>query len=369
MKIRCEKTDLVNGVQVVQRAVSTKNTLPILGGILLETKSNSDLIFKATDLEMGIKCAVSAEIIKPGSVVLPSKYFSELVRKLPDIPITLESDHHAVNIKYGESQIIINGFDPEEFPVLPSISSGNSFTMPGNLFKNMIRQVSIAVSRDESRPVFTGILTEISENKIRFVSTDTHRLAYKTEQLETNSQTRADIIPGKTLVEVSRLTGENEPLTISFDKNQVLFQISNVSLVSRLIEGPFPDYKQVIPKKYSTHVRVETKSFLQVVERASLLSTEDGTKKTNVVKISFSDNNLIINLNSPDVGRLREKIPAYIEGEDLEIAFNSKYLLDVLKVIDDEEIYMELSGSLSPGIIKPVTKENYCYLILPVRTV
>ncbi|WP_366923435.1 DNA polymerase III subunit beta [Metallumcola ferriviriculae] len=369
MKFQCDKSNLVQGVQIVQRAVSTKNTMPILGGILLETTDNDEIVLKATDLEMGIKCSIKADIIEPGSIVLPSKYFSELVRKLPDLPITFETNQNAANIIYGDSQVVINGFDPEEFPILPSLSDTDAVNVPGDLLKHMIRQVSVAVSKDESRPVFTGILTEINENQLRLVSTDTHRLSCRTGVLEKGLSSRLEIIPGKTLTEVSRLINDEESITISFDKNQVLFKIDNISLISRLIEGQFPDYKQVIPKEYSTKVRLETKTFLQVVERASLLAGDEGGNKANVIKISFSENSLIINMNSPDVGKLHEKVPAYIEGEEIKIAFNSKYLIDVLKVVDDEEVYLELSGTLSPGIIKPVTKDNYLYLILPIRTV
>lgn len=368
MKIICTKSDLVYGVHTVQRAVSTKNTMPILDGILIEA-NNDKIIFKATNLEIGIICSINAETIETGSIVLPSRYFGELVKKLPDIPIHIETnENHTANITYGESSTSINGYDPEEFPVLPHISSNKLIKIPGDLFKNMVKQVVIAISRDEARPIFTGILTDIGTNGVKLIGTDTHRLAYRSNTIQTKLEMK-EIIPGKTLAEVSKLIENEEPVSISFDQNQVLFQTENISIISRIINGQFPDYNQVIPSNYTTNVRIDTKAFLQALERASLLVRENSQDKANVIKLSISGNHLTINSNAPDVGKLHEKIPAFIEGEDIKISFNSRYLLDVLKVIEDEEIYLQLTGSLSPGIIKPVNQDNYLHLILPIRTV
>lgn len=368
MKIQSDKSNLAYGVQMVQRAVSTKNTMPILEGILLEAQNNQ-ITFKATNLELGIICSVSAQVLEPGSIVLPAKYFGELVKRLPDISIIIETNaNHSATITYGESTITISGYDSEEFPVLPEITNKQTINLPADLFKNMVKQVSIAISKDEARPIFNGILTEISNNGLKLVATDTHRLAYRSNTFKTKLQLK-EIIPGKTLVEVSKLLDPNNPVSICFDQNQVLFQTTNVSIISRIIEGQFPDYTQVIPSSYSTNIRLETRAFLNSLERASLLVRDSAQDKANVIKISTSGNYLIINSNAPDVGKIHEKIPAHIEGEEIKISFNSRYLIDALKVIEDEEVYLQLTGSLSPGVIKPVSQDNYLYLILPIRTV
>lgn len=369
MRFSSTKDNLSYGVQVVQRAVSTKNPLPILSGIMIKTK-DGHLHFTATDLEMGIECSVPVSVIEDGGVVLPAKYFSEIVRKLPDIKIDIDVNRENNNtlIKYGKSEFNLLGMSPDDFPILPSIDSETTLVIKQDLFKNMIKQVGFAVSTDDNRPVFTGILMEIEESEIKLVATDTHRLAFRkgtTENKETELS-KTVIIPGKTLNELNRImSGESEDLKISFGENQVVFEMTGVKLISRLIEGQFPNYKQVIPQGCKTKIKIQTKEFLESTERASLLAKEG----SNVVKVSVKDGNMVINSNSPEIGKIEEQMAVEMEGEEAQIAFNSKYLIDVLKNIEAEEILLELTGSLSPGIIKPAEGENYLYLILPIRIV
>lgn len=369
MKISATKDNLAYGVQVVQRAVSSKNPLPILSGILLKA-GNGNLTFTATDLEMGIECIVPVSVGQEGGVVLPARYFGEIVRKLPDLKIDVEvnRENYSTQIEYGHSEFNLLGLSPEDFPILPTIDSDSTLTIKQDLFKNMIKQVSFATSADDNRPIFTGILMEVEDSEVKLVATDTHRLAYRTSMLESGQteNVKSVIIPGKTLNELNRImTGDAENLKIAFGENQVVFEMPGVRLISRLIEGQFPNYKQVIPQGCKTKIKVKTRDLLEASERASLLAKEGA----NVIKLTVSEGNMMINSNSPEIGKIEEQLAVEMEGEETQIAFNSKYLIDVLKVIDAEEILLELTGSLSPGIIKPVEGDNYIYLILPIRVV
>lgn len=369
MKIICSKENLLYGVQTVQKAVSNKNPLPILSGIHLKTQGNN-LIFTATDLEIGIECIIPVTVLEEGSVVIPAKYIIEIARKLPDtkIEILVNNENNLTTIKYGQSEFNIVGSNGDEFPVLPDIESDFNYALSIDLFKNMIRQVVFATSVDDNRPIFTGALLDIEDDNIVLVATDTHRLAFRKGKInfEENNNQVSVVIPGRTLNEISKLANSSdEKIFITITENQILFKLTDVCLVSRLIDGNYPNYKQVIPNDFTTKLRVKTRELLEAVERASLLAKEG----SNIVKINIEENKLIINLNSPDVGRIHEEISIYNQGENNLIAFNSKYIIDVLKVIDAEEIYIEMSGSLSPGVITPVDNENYLYLILPVRTV
>lgn len=367
MKLFAAKEHLLQGVNTVQRAVSSKSPLPILSGILLTTKDNL-LKFTATDLEMGIECTVPVTVEKPGSVVVPARYFSEVVRRLPDSRIEIETnlESQQITLRYGQSEITINGFSAEDFPVLPQIDGDNSITINASALRNMVKKVAFATSSETSRPIFTGVLLEIHGEELIMVATDTHRLAFNKGKAAVAAGTRdlSVIIPSRTVNEISKITGDDTQIRLSFSENQVLFEADNVCLISRLISGQFPNYSQVIPQGFATQVRVKTKDFLESVERAALLTKEG----SNVIKISIEEMNMTLTSNSPEVGRIFEQLPIFAEGEKTEISFNSRYLQDVLKVSDEEEICLELSGALSPGIIKPTDNQNYIYLILPIRT-
>ncbi|KGK89419.1 DNA polymerase III subunit beta [Desulfosporosinus sp. HMP52] len=366
MKIFCSKDGLLSGVNAVQRAVSNKNPLPVLQGILIQAE-NQSLQFAATDLEMGIRCDVPAQIIEEGTMVVPAKLFTEVVRKLPDTTITLEERNQKIIISYYQSEIVLNGYDPEEFPLLPDLIEPLSFTLPTVIFKNMIRQTIFSCAAEENRPVFNGILLQIEGSNIRLVATDTHRLAYVISEITNTGDSRfSGIIPSKTLSEIYRLLrDEDEVLTISHSNNQVVFQFGTIFLISRLIEGQFPNYKQVIPQACETKVYLSVREFLDAVERASLLSRDKSS--ANIVRINVVDNELRIDQTS-ELGKISEQIGIEMDGKEVRIAFNAKFLIDALKVIDSEQILFELSGPFSPGVMRPIDNPNYIYLVLPVRT-
>lgn len=373
MKILANQDELLAGLQTVQRAISSKSTLPILSGIYLAAE-NDILRLRATDLEIGIECTIPVQVIEEGATVLPAKYFVEIVKRLPDLVITVETDENSnlVTITYGSSQVQLNTFDAREFPLLPEITGQHTFKINCDLLVNAIKHVSIAASTDPTRPIFTGILMEVEAgNTINFVATDTHRLAYRQLKLTgpaNPEQNFAVIIPSRSLNELSRIfRPEDNLLEVRVANNQVMFKADSIMLVSRLIEGQFPNYQQVIPQEYSSRVRILSKGFCDSLERAALLSRDDLKTRSNVIKLDIQGNNLTITSKSAEIGNIHEEIQVYLEGEEAEIAFNARYLIDILRVIDQEEIFLDLTGSLSPGIIRPADSNDTLFLVLPIR--
>ncbi|GAB6179178.1 DNA polymerase III subunit beta [Desulfotomaculum defluvii] len=364
MKIICTRQNLIQGVTTAQRAVSTKNPMPILSGILLVAKDNR-LELQATDLEMGIQCFVPCTTQEEGSIVLPAKYLSEIVRRLPDSPIQIERNQDTnVIIRYGQSEITINGFDAEEYPIFPKLQSNNSLTISEEKLKEYLRQILFATSPDENRPVFTGVLMEILEGNLRLVATDTHRLAMRQIESPSVKDDINIIIPGKTLNELTRVIGAaDRQVTISIGENQITFGMEDTTLISRLIEGQFPNYRQVIPQGYKTRVRVKTKDLIEAAERASLLARVG----TQIIRLNIEEEKLVITANT-EVGRIHEEVPVYLQGDTIQIAFNAVYLTDALRAISCDNIYFDMSGPLSPGILRPVESDDYISLVLPVRT-
>ncbi|WP_407306032.1 DNA polymerase III subunit beta [Desulfosporosinus sp. SB140] len=365
MKIFCSKDSLLSGVNAVQRAVSSKNTLPVLSGILISAEQQC-LRFAATDLELGIRCEVPAQVEEEGVIVVPAKLFAEVVRKLPDTTITIKEQDGSITIYYYQSEITLRGYDPEEYPLLPDLIEPVSFSIPTVVFKNMIRQTIFSCAVEENRPVFNGTLLQIEGSNLRLVATDTHRLAYSISEIENPEDASfSGIIPAKTLSEIYRLLrDEDEYLLISFNKTQVVFQFGLIFLVSRLIEGMFPNYKQVIPQTCETKINLSVRNFLEAVERASLLSHDKSG--ANIIRIKVESTQLRID-QTTELGKISEQVEISTQGKDVMIAFNAKFLIDALKVIDSDQIMFELSGPYSPGVMRPLDNPNYLYLVLPVR--
>ena len=364
MRIICSKDNLLLGVNTVQRAVATKNTMPILQGIKLKTEGSS-LWFEATDLEIGIRCNIPMEVQEGGEVVLPAKLFSEFVRKLPDTDIILESIDNNVNIHYDKSNFVINGYDPEEFPEITEFTSGDVIEIPATIFKKMIRQTIFACAVEETRPVFTGILVHVEKENISLVSTDSHRLAHSKAMISDNDKEFKGIIPSKTMQELLRLLEDDEILTVQYNSSKIIFKFGACQILTRLIDGQFPSYKQVIPQSCNTKLLINCKNFLDTVERASLLS-RDNYLKINNVRFNIEDSILNVNQYS-EMGKISEQIEIEQEGDNGSIYFNAKYVIDVLKIIDTENIILEASGPYSPCVFRPENEEDYLYLLLPLR--
>lgn len=365
MKFKCLRENLSYGLQNVQRAIGVKKTIPILEGILIKTENNH-LVITATDLELGIETKIPAEILEEGEIVIPSGKFIELIKKLPNINIDLYKDNNNLKIKYLNSEIEIKGFNTDEFPLLPEITDKFNFTIKAKNLNSLIKKTIFASSPDESRPVFNGALLNISDNKIKMVTTDSHRLSINILKINHDSNDINIIIPRKTLNEILKIfKDEEEIIKIYGNDNQVCFQNSDTKIISRIIDGNFPKFDQVIPKNFQTTMKLNKKDFMETIERASLFV--DSIDNLAIVKLIIKESNVNISSKS-ETGYLDENLNAFIDGDELEITFNSRYLIEALKVIDDKDIEFKFSGNLSPAIITE-NSDNYIYLVLPLRTV
>ncbi|WP_127530042.1 DNA polymerase III subunit beta [Paenibacillus kobensis] len=378
MKLSITKNELNDAIQQVAKAASARPAIPILGGIKFEV-THQGVTLTASDTDISIQSfipvesgnSIIAKVDKPGSVVLPSKFIVEIVKKLPSDDVEIEVGEHFITmIRSGSTDIQMVGLDPEEFPVLPSIEESDVLQIPGDLLKSLIRQTIFAASTSEQTPVLTGALVNLSNSDLRFVATDRHRLANRSAHVDSHPDLRFSnvVISAKTLNELSRLIPDASALVdMVVADNQALFKIGNVLFYSRLLDGTYPDTSKIIPQSYKTELVVDTKKLTDAIDRAYLMSREE---KTNIVRLVTLDNGGIeISSSSSDLGRVTEQLEAFkMEGDALRIAFNSKYMLDVLKVIDSEQLTIQFTGAMSPIIIRPADHPHSTYIILPYRT-
>ncbi|AZR74304.1 DNA polymerase III subunit beta [Anoxybacter fermentans] len=368
MKFIVSQKEFLEGLQTVQRAVSNKNTLPILSGVLIKAE-DTQLKLVATDLEIGIECYINAKIITKGELVLPASHLSSIVRELPsmDVEVSCNLETKSAEIICGNSRFNINGFPADDFPILPKLEEGVQLTICQPLFKEVIEQVKIATSTDETQPFLNGALLKITGNELIMASTNSYRLAHRMIQLENGIDGQVEvIIPNKTLDEMVRILGDDEDssIRIQITDNQILFEIENIIIISRLIEGRFPNYEPVIPKNSNTFIRVNRKELLQAAKRVSLIAISN----SNIIKATIDNGVTILESTNSEIGHAQEKLLVNMEGPGIEISFNSVYLMDGLKVINSDEVKLCFGGKLSPLILKPVDETNYIYVISPIRS-
>src|SRR5690554_199489 len=362
MKFKVEQKDLARHITIAQRGISTRSTLQILDGILIQANDNG-LKLTATDLEISIETFIEASVEEKGKIVLNSRIFGDIVKKLPDDTISFHVKDNHVHIKCQNAEFNIIGNSGEDYPDLPIIMEENQFTISKDLLKSAIRQTVFATTQDETRPSLTGVLLEISNKEISFVSLDGYRLALRKMPTQSDIDEKI-IIPGRSLNELNKiLEDKEEDLTISISQGQAIFNLGDTIMYSKLLEGQFFNYKDIMRSDHKTKVVVNRRSLQNGLERASLLAKEE---KANLVKISVSNGDLIIKSNS-EMGDVYEEIRANQQGDDLNIAFNSRYILEGIKIMDNEEIVMNFVGSLNPCIINGVDDDTYTYLVLPVR--
>ena len=368
MKFVCEKDKILKALNSVIKAVATKTTMPILEGILIQTNDN-EIKFTTYDLEIGIEYIMEADVKEQGSTVVNAIMFSEIVRKLPDseINITLNESNLLV-IECEGSLYKLATMNPEEFPELPKITIENSITIEQNTLKNMIRKTIFAVSIEENRPIFTGCLFQVIENKLNVVAVDGFRLAWNSTTLTNKTNDFSAVIPGKTLNEVNKIILDSfELVKIGVSKNQALFEMDNCKIVTRLLDGEFLNYNNVIPENWETRIRINKSNLQDCFERISLISASSAEKeKKYPVKVLVDIGKITISCTN-QTGDAKEEIYVSTEGKNLEVGFNPRYFLDALKVIEDEEIYIDFGTNISPCIIRPVESDEYNYMILPIR--
>ena len=364
MKIVCKKSNLLNGVQIVSKAVSSKTTMPILECILIDA-SNGEIKLTANDMELGIETIIEGDISEKGIIALDAKIFLEIVRKLPNNLITIETNSNlATSITCEKSKFDIVGKSGEDFSYLPKIEKNKSIVISQFTLKEIIRQTIFSISLNENNKMMTGELFEVKDNVLKVVGLDGHRIAIRNINLEGRADDVRVVIPGKTLQEISKiLNADAESLVnIYFTNNHVLFEFDQTHVVSRLIEGDYFKINQMLSNDYETKVSINKKEFLDSIDRANLLIRE-GDKKPIIINIQ---NGLLqVNVNSA-IGALNEDIDIDKEGKDIMIGFNPKFLMDALRVIDDENVTMYLVNHKSPCFIRD-KEENYIYLILPVN--
>ena len=368
MKIVCYKDKIMKALNSVVKGVASKTTMPILEGILIQSNDN-EIKLTTYDLEIGIEYVMECNVIEQGSTVVNAIMFSEIIRKLPDTEIKIElNSNNLLEIECEGSLYKLATMNPDEFPELPKIEIENSIEIDQNLLKNMIRKTIFAVSTEESRPIFTGCLFEIENNKLSLVAVDGFRLALRTIFLTKQSNNFRAVIPGKTLVELNKIINDSyEPIKIGVSKNQALFEMDNCKIVTRILDGEFLNYKNVIPNNWETRIRVNKNNIQNSFERISLISSSSVEKeKKYPVKVQVDIGKITI-LCTNQTGDAKEELYVSTEGKNLEAGFNPKYFLDSLQAIDDEEIYIEFGSNISPCLIKSVENNDYVYMILPIR--
>ena len=368
MKIVCYKDTLLKALNSVIKGVASKTTNPILEGILIQTNENQ-VKLTTYDMELGIEYIIDSDVKEQGSTVVNAIMFSEIIRKLPDseIYITLNSNN-LLEIECEGALYKLTTMNPDEFPELPKIEIENSIDLEQNMLKNMIRKTIFAVSTEENRPIFTGCLFEVENNKLNVVAVDGFRLALRSIYLPVKVNDFKAVIPGKTLNEVNKILLDSfETIKIGVAKNQALFEMENCKIVTRLLDGEFLNYSSVIPENWETRIRVDRKNIQDCFERISLISASAIEKeKKYPVKVCVDIGKVIISCTN-QTGDAKEEIYCATEGQNLEAGFNPKYFLDALRAIDDPEIYVDFGTSISPCIIRPIDDGDYIYMILPIR--
>ena len=364
MKLICSKASLLKGVSIVSKAVPSRTTMPILNCILIDASAN-EIKLTANDMELGIETVIEGEIIERGIIALDAKFFSEIVRKLPDNDVVIESDDtFQTTITCEKAKFNIVGKSGEDFSYLPYIEKNESISISQFTLKDVVRQTIFSIADNDTNKLMTGELFEINENRLRVVSLDGHRISIRNIELKESYSPLKVVVPGKTLQEISKiLTGEAEDMVdIFFADNHILFEFDETKVVSRLIEGEYFHIDQMLSSDYDTKVKINKREFLNCIDRATLLIRE-GDKKPIILNIQ--DGSLQLKINS-FVGSMNEEIEIEKEGKDLLIGFNPKFFIDALRVIDDEEVTLYMVNPKAPCFIKD-DAGTYVYLILPVN--
>lgn len=364
MKFTCNKETLCEALANVSRAVASKSTLMALEGILLRAQGDQ-LTLTGYDLEVGITTSIKAEILDPGEIILTARLFSDMIRRMPHETVTIESDQKLLtHVTSGAAEYTILGLDPQEFPELPTVLESAPFSLPAETLKSMIDQTLFAVAQTDAKPVHKGSLFDLSEGTLCVVSVDGYRLALRREALAAGEE-HTFVVPGKTLSEVSKLLSglTEEPVALSVSNKYILFTIGGYQVLSRLLEGEFLDYRAAIPKQHTTEVAVSTRQFIDSIERISLLISD---KLRSPLKVHFTEQGIFSSCSTA-IGKASDEIGCALTGGDVEMGFNSKYLLDALRACGTDEAILQLGGPLAPMKVVPKNSDAFLFLVLPVR--
>ncbi len=367
MNLTITKDQIINGLQAVQNVVSTRTTLPILSNVLLRAEGDR-LELTATDLDVTVACSVEAKVTKPGATTVPVKKLFGIVRELSNSEIEIEvDDKNTCSIRSGASFYKINGLSADEFPPLPKFKEDKKVVLNQETVKGMMKKTSFSISTDESRYVLNGIFISLKDHKMTMVATDGRRLALVDEEVDVSEQSQGEfIVPAKAVGELNRLLQDKGEVEIRYSDNQSSFTLKDdkgfsVLIITKLIEGNYPNYRQVIPNEVKERIALGREEFLHALKRAEIMTSE----KSNSVKLAFGKNNLAITANSPEVGEARESLAINYKGKEMAIAFNPKYLIDPLNALSNDEVFIELIDELSPGVLK--INGPFLYVVMPMR--
>ena len=374
MKVSCLQENLAKGLSIISRAVASRSTLPVLGNVLIASDQGR-LKLAATNLELAVTCWIGAKVDVDGATTVPARILSDFVNSLPPerIDMDLNSKTQTLHLKCARYDANIKGIDATEFPIIPSIGNGKKISLEPETLREMIEQVSFSAATDESRPVLTGVVAKFEKDKVTFAAADGFRLSVRHATLSAPvDQPITVIIPAKALQEVGRVSGDQEDpieLAVTDNKSQVLFKLTNIEIVSQLIDGVFPDFTRIIPESHATRTVVNTAELQNAVKASSVFARE----AMNTVRVQIAPagemgaGKMTMTATSAESGDNVGDIDATVDGEPVEIAFNARYLADVLSVLHAPQVAIETSGSSSPGVIKPVNRDDFTHVIMPMH--
>lgn len=367
MKLFCSQKDLDYAVGIVNKAISPNNTLPVLNNILMKAEGKK-FYFSATNLEIAICCSVDADVRNEGSITVPAKLLSSYISLITDDKVEINlMDGNTLSISSASSNTKIKCISADEFPLIPTIEKGAEFSVNTNDFCTSINETVFAASTNISRPVLSGVLLSSKGEFLKLVATDSYRLAEKKVKLsEKPAEDVYCIIPGRTMMELSKVMSKSEAkeVKVNISKNQILFSIDGVELISRLIDGKFPDYEKIIPAEAKTTCTVSVEDLSLVLKRVSLFARENN----NSVKVAVTnDGRMVVSSEETKIGEEKADLSVKIEGENNKISLNSQYLLDVLTYIEEENVFLQMTDKSSPAVIRPVKTDDYVYIIMPLK--
>ncbi len=362
MKLKVAKENILKGLQITQGVIGSRSTLPILSNVMVETDGDK-IWLTATDLEVSVRCSIPAEIEQAGSTTLPAKKLFSIIRELAGSDLSLDvDDKSSASLISGASFFKILGLPREEFPPLPKFDSGFAYTLDQAVLKEMLTKTAYAASTDETRQFLNGVLLSFKADKATAVATDGRRLALIENDLEFPKDAEGDlIIPSKAVNELLHDLGDEGQVKIRAVKNQVAFEFGDLLLLSKLIEGNYPNFRQVIPSQAEHRITIERETLLAAVKRVALMTSD----RSNSVKLTFAKNKLVVSAQTPDLGEAQESIPIKFTAAEINVAFNPEFILDPLRHLTSDEIYLELNDELSPGVIK--CDRPFLYVLMPMR--
>ncbi len=366
MQFTINQETLSKALNSVGRSVATRSTMPILSNILIRTKNNQ-LIITASDMETSNRLTLDAQVDEEGACTLDYKKAAEIIGKLPNSPITFKLDpsNHTVELSCLKSRYVLRSLNAEEFPEVPE-PSANGATVESKVLRNAIRETAFSASSDDTRHILTGVYLLIEKDGLELVATDGHRLARSVSRLDNEAEKIIKvIIPSKVMTELSRLLSSlgDVPVHLSLSKNEIIFSFGNQVMTSKLIDGQFPDYRSIIPKNLDRKAVVNRSQFLSSIERAAIMAED----RSNIIKLKYNPSELEITSDTPELGKGTELLEIQYDGEENLMAFNARYLIDILKNLDDAEVNVEMKGAFDPCLVRPNSEKEFIYVVMPIR--